>query len=304
MNKYLFDEYTSGNVYDTTPTNRIDLPYLLHKIKFPTLELVETVEQIRKAKENKQEQLKTALKATLPYYTPCVQVQGGRGYVNITGFTGLTVLDFDKLDSTNRAYELRNTFFEEYKWIIAGWVSPSGNGVKFIVKIPVVNNVAEYKAHYYALMELFEFNPWFDPCNLNAVLPLYYSYDTDLIVRTDAIEFTDTLEIEQEPIVNPEDYIFNFDEKGVEDAINHVSNTIDLIEVNGPGHQLLRTASFTAGNYARWGFFDLHEANVIMGNLIYLHPYLSKKANTYKKSADDGIKWGFDHPTEIKNKYA
>lgn len=299
MSNYKFDEFVGGEVYDTTTTNRIDLIEMLSLIKYPDYNLIQKIRNVQYARSIGDENLKAHYKSHLPYYTPCVQLSGGRKYDNITGFTGLTILDFDKM-KTDMAIEFKYKLFNEFSWIISAWISPSGGGCKFLVSIPIVKSVDEYKTYFYALMDLFEYNHWFDPANKNAVLPLYYGYDPDLLLRINFTTYTDTVELPVLDVVNVSDYSVYVTLSERDEAIQHIINTIKLIQENGPGHHLLRTASFTAGNYAAWGYWSREEAIQLMYNLIEQHPYLRQKKNVYKASAVDGIDYSIVRPTEIK----
>ena len=66
--------------------------------------------------------------------------------------SGLACLDFDKVISLNRLYnELRKS-----KYILSFWLSPSGNGVKALVRIPLVKSKEKYKEYYKAILSHFK----------------------------------------------------------------------------------------------------------------------------------------------------
>jgi len=66
--------------------------------------------------------------------------------------SGLACLDFDKLDDLNEISER----LKESEYIYSFWVSPSGNGLKALVKIPVVKDKEEYQEYYRAILRHFK----------------------------------------------------------------------------------------------------------------------------------------------------
>jgi len=66
--------------------------------------------------------------------------------------SGLACLDFDKLDDLNEISER----LKESEYIYSLWVSPSGNGLKALVKIPVVKDKEEYQEYYRAILRHFK----------------------------------------------------------------------------------------------------------------------------------------------------
>lgn len=297
MSNYKFNRFLGG-VYNTTVSDIIDLEQMLTEIKYPTQELINQVNAVRQASAADNEELKADLKKGLPIYLPCVQVSGGKKIENIVSFTGLTVLDFDHM-KPDYAIEFKYHIFNKYDWILASWISPSGRGVKCLVKIPLVTSLKEYKERYNALTIEFQYNHFFDTCNKNVVLSLYYSTDIDLLLRPNSTIYTDSVELEELPVVDVSDYTVMVTIQERDQAIQHISNTIGLVE--NSGHQLLSTAAIKAGNYAAWGYWSEQEAVNLLNNLIVRHPYLIKKEKTYKLTAKHMIHWGMTHPVEIKN---
>ena len=85
--------------------------------------MVDIIDQIAQAAKAGNVKLTNELKTHLYSFTPCVNVDKYRRYEQITAFTGLAVLDFDN------AAEFKEFIFDEYKEIIAAWLSPSKKGV-------------------------------------------------------------------------------------------------------------------------------------------------------------------------------
>lgn len=226
----------------------------------------------------------------LYYFTPCIVSDGlGRGYANIARFTGLLVLDFDHIDNAN---EFKYYLFNTLPSIVAAWLSPSKRGVKFLVKIPVVTSVDEFKAYFYGLGNMFEkFKGW-DGSPQNCVLPLFLSYDPDLLYRADAELWTqkgikiDEFKASDQPIVKVE-VTGDGEKEQVKRIILHLVNMI-----TDNGHPQIRAAAVTLGGYVASGYIDLFEAESFISSLIQNNLYLSKGVAGYIKTAKSAINLG------------
>lgn len=62
--------------------------------------------------------------------------------------SGFAIMDFDNLPDAEKYKEK----LKSDNFIFAAWISPSGNGVKALVKIPIVSSDDEYKKYYNALL--------------------------------------------------------------------------------------------------------------------------------------------------------
>jgi hypothetical protein len=177
--------YYEADIKRSTPLGSVTLEYLINAIRTPKKDIRNVFEEIRIAEENKDMAKKQALKSKLYSFTPCVYVNGPRKYSNIQHWTGLLVLDFDHLAS-DVAVEFKEYLFNEYKYIITAWLSASRHGVRALVKIPICTSVDEFK-HYFAGIErhLNCYNG-FDSAPKNCILPMFISYDADILHRNDA----------------------------------------------------------------------------------------------------------------------
>ena len=89
------------------------------------------------------------------------------------------VLDFDMVNDC----VLKRTQLSKYSFVKAAWISPSGNGVKCLVKIKDGKN---HKEHFKALQDLF---PEVDKSGINISRVCYESYDPDIFIREDEVAF-------------------------------------------------------------------------------------------------------------------
>lgn len=115
----------------------------------------------------------------------------GRNDKDILEHNNFLVLDFDGVYSPSEKKEQ----LKKYSFIKACWVSPSGNGVKALVKIKSGTN---HKEHFVALKEIF---PDLDPSGANVARVCYESFDPEIWVNENPVAF-DKLKKEKQIVVN------------------------------------------------------------------------------------------------------
>ena len=91
--------------------------------------------------------------------------------------SGLIVLDFDYVD-----VEATKTALATDDFIYSCWVSPSGKGVKALVKI---TNPERHRDHFRALIKYFEKTHGLeiDESGINESRACFESYDPDIIIK-------------------------------------------------------------------------------------------------------------------------
>lgn len=286
--------YYEADIKRSTPLGSVTLDYLINAIRTPKKDIRNVFEQIRIAEEIKDMATKQALKSKLYSFTPCVFVNGPRKYANIQHWTGLLVLDFDHL-ATDVAVEFKEYLFNEYKCIITAWLSASRHGVRALVKIPVCTSVDEFK-HYFAGIErhLNCYNG-FDTAPKNCILPMFISYDDNILHRTDAQTWsTKHIEIVPPPV---KQYIVDDKTSVIEKIIAKRINTI-----TDTGHIILRATSYLLGGYVGANYIDYNDAIALINNLIDSQSYLSKKPDVYKQTAKQMVDKGLNFPTYLQNR--
>lgn len=287
-------QYYSADIRDTRPLGDLDLWQFLMAIREPKPHIIEVFDRIRKADKDRDEATKAKLKTHLYYFTPAVMVDECRCYDSIREFTGLMVLDFDKLEPA-MAVELKTDLMQAYNFIIASWLSASGRGVRALVNIPQVSTVDEYKALFSGLMHLTDLGKinGFDRAPQNPVLPLFMSYDPDIqFADTPGIWETPYHPCERPPI---KQYKFEHSPTRVERLIK---SAIDRITDNG--HPQLRAAAFRLGGYVGAGYIDREEAVNMITHMIEANAYLSIKPDVYKKTAKTMIDKGTEKPLYLE----
>jgi hypothetical protein len=101
-----------------------------------------------------------------------------RAAKNIIKHSGFACLDFDDLPSFEGAVCLRDSL-QDNEYIYSAFISPSGNGVKAIVKIPP--EIENHKKYYEALCETFD--SFLDTKTKDVSRVCYESFDPDLFIN-------------------------------------------------------------------------------------------------------------------------
>jgi hypothetical protein len=284
-------QYYPAKVKSNKPLGFVSLGYFLNAQKNPKPETKKIFEAIVMAEESGNMELKSDLKQNnLYYFTPCVTLRQYRRYSDIISFTGLLVLDFDHIDN---AVDFKEFIFNEYKFIVTCWLSPSKKGVKAIVNIPISKYVDEFKQYYYALTNIFDVYDGWDPSNKNAVLPLFQSYDEDLLFREDPELFTQKAIDPNSLPKDPVHYSMPANIQGKERLIYKIAES-GIKDISSPGHPQLRSICIALGGYVATGYIDKLSIILHVDNLIKSNAYLQKGVKGYQQTArwaiDEGMK--------------
>lgn len=124
---------------------------------------------------------KKLIKNSLPAVTFC-GVFTSRKKENLKLGSGLAILDFDKISNV---FEFKNTL-KSNDYVFSCWISPSGNGLKALVKIPVIKDDAEYKLIFKQLKTIF---PDLDDSGSDISRLCFESYDPDIYINLDSEKF-------------------------------------------------------------------------------------------------------------------
>lgn len=170
----------------------------------------ELISDIRKEKDKTR---RNELKSKLPSYC----FGGEFTYRSVAGLvqpSGLCCIDFDNFESQKEAKDFKE-FLKDCPYIFAAFISPSGLGVKGLVKIPIVENPDEYNAYFNSLANFFGHPNW-DQNNSGIGRVCYESYDPSIYVNKSAAVW-DSKEIE------------DVEELGVSEAIIPVTSENRII---------------------------------------------------------------------------
>lgn len=282
--------YYEADIKKSIPLGVVSLDYVLNAIKNPKKDIKYIFEQIREAEQNKDMAKKAELKTKLYSFTPCVFIkQGSRKYANIDHFTGLMMLDFDHLPNIEYANEFKRYLFDNYDFIISCWLSASRHGVRAVVKIPICSSVNEFKDYFNGIAQILKSYKGFDMAPKNCILPLFISYDSDILIRENSTIWNKKHIIIEHPIIKQ--YIINDKTKSIEKIIQKKLN-----EITDSGHMILRATSYLLGGYISAGYIDEGYSIYMINKMIDEHHYLSQKASVYKQTAKTMIKKGQTQP--------
>lgn len=291
--------YYPADVTIPKPLGSVTLKQFLRANKNPSPDISGIFEQISAATLSGDRELKDKLKSKLYYFTPCVQTDGnGRCYANIIGFTGLMVLDFDKLEN---APAFKQFLFDAIPSIVAAYMSPSKKGCKFIVKIPICKTTDEFKSYFYGMGSYLEKYEGFDPSTQNCILPLYLSVDPDLLYREDAETWTERgYKIDEFKVHTGEievlDNISDKDRNRIKTIL-----TRSMEKIVDSGHFIVRSTALCAGGYVASGYYTQQEIEEILFSLIADNDYCKKNLRGYKQTAKEMIIKGMKSPLYLKN---
>ena len=110
--------------------------------------------------------------------------------------SGLICLDFDGYPTPEAMMSDKEAMSKD-QYVMAVFVSPSGNGLKVIVKIPA--EPENHKRYFEALQDHFN-SGYFDVTSKNISRVCYESSDTDMYINMDSVEWTDLADIEGKTI--------------------------------------------------------------------------------------------------------
>jgi hypothetical protein len=172
-------------IRDTSPFQIKDVCYYLDRIRNGKSKTA--VSNLRLETDSDK---KKAIKQNLP-----VVCFGGefvkRGNKYLKKSSGLLVLDFDKLTDP---IEFKENISKR-DFVFSAWISPSGDGVKVLVKIPNVDNDEQYKQFYNQINKEF---PEADNSGKDIARACFESFDENIYVNIEAENYS----------INYEDVIF------------------------------------------------------------------------------------------------
>jgi hypothetical protein len=142
---------------------------------------------LRKSLAEKKEEAYNKAKKSLPAFTPSGKFIGGRKLEFLADYSSCIILDIDKLTAS----ELQNAknLAAQSEFTYACFISPSGNGLKILVKI--TSDKANHKeafllvqAHYEAILKL-----EIDKSGKDVTRLCFYSWDENLYLNENASVF-------------------------------------------------------------------------------------------------------------------
>lgn len=276
-------QYYESDIKSTKPLGYVSLNYWIKSMVNPKEKFEAVFLAIEEASRSQNKAEKDKLKRELYYFTPCVVIKNQRKYINIVSFTGLMTIDFDGLE-TDYAIEFKKALFNEYKFIICAWLSASKKGVRALIRIPESKDVKEFKEYFNAIEQELGVYKGFDKAPQNCVLPMFMSYDKNILYRDDYCTWIKKYTPYVKPII-PQYFISNDStvvEKIVYSAINKITSN---------GHPQLRAIAYALGGYVSAEYISEYDAINLINKCIDSNPYLSRRtsgmnmAEVYKTTA-------------------
>lgn len=204
---------------------------------------------------------------------------------------GLVILDFDEI-----AVDILKPQIAQDKYTYACWISPSGNGLKVLVKI---QNPDHHRDHYRAILTHYEseYGVEVDSTSINESRACYESWDEDLVYNENAEVFTGMVSVREErtklAVAAPT--------KGTD--YNKVAIVASMVRraPEGEKHKELIKASYLAGGYVAAGRVDEEEiVDILFKEIEKKNPH---DLNHARNTILEGIEKGKEvPPSEVVNK--
>jgi len=158
----------------------VDLDKIIQRIKVG--KSIDIIEKVRKASNKKEaDEIKQDL--------PCILFAGQfseRNGNSLVKHCGLMCVDFDKYENDEVMLQHRR-LLERNPHFILLFTSPSGNGIKGVVRIPEATKETHPK-YFTAFQKEFDFDYWDKSCS-NVDRVCYESYDPDIYINLEATIF-------------------------------------------------------------------------------------------------------------------
>ena len=270
------------NFADTTAPKYVEIDYVLESIK--NCKIQKQVDELRcETDKKKRNELKKLL--------PCILFSGTfskRSDKSIIEHSGYVVLDWDNVTDL----EQKKAEIVKNEFIYACFISPSGNGLKAVAKIP--KDIQKHRGYYAGLVRAF---PELDATSKNESRICYASCDKDIYINTNAIEFTgfvDVKELQKMPLAELNRTVSN-DYSKANIALKLIRDSVD-----GQKHGELLKAAKLMGGYIAGGLIDEIEAIRLLETEIQLKGI--DDFDGAKVTIRDGIGYGKNEPITEKKK--
>ena len=159
---------------------------------------------LRKSFAEKKEEAYNKAKKSLPAFTPSGKFVGGRKLEFLTEYSKFIILDIDKLSTAD--LQKSKSIVAQSEFTYACFISPSGNGLKILVKIDTPKTehketFLKVQAHYENILKL-----EIDKSGKDVTRLCFYSWDENLYLNENAPTFVTSSEVAMplENVCHPE----------------------------------------------------------------------------------------------------
>lgn len=183
------------NIFETSTPFHIEIDKLLLRIKDGASKV--NVTEIRNTLDKAK---KDALKKNLPSVVFSGKFEN-REDKKCKEYSGFMVLDFDKVENL----ESKKNEITSKDFVYACWISPSGDGLKALVKIA---DPKRHRDHFKALEKEID---GIDASGINESRVCFESYDPEIYINENAKEYTKFVKVEKEvvsKVVNEHSEVF------------------------------------------------------------------------------------------------
>lgn len=216
---------------------------------------------------------------------PCVVFSGlleqGRKDSNLTTHSGFFVLDFDDLTDTNS----KKNQLKQDPYIYAAWVSPSGNGVKALVKC--LPNIEKHEAMFVAFSERY---PDVDMSGKNLSRLCFESYDPDIYINPYAKNF-DRTKTQEQALQERQERIQEKSQRPLKTAVAMIQSAPE-----GERHNTILKAARLAGGYVASGMLDEAETLEALKEAVRNKNFTKSELSIELKAVEDGLGHGMRDP--------
>ena len=254
-----------------------DVPYIvtldraLNRIKKGT----KSLDLIKKIRNENNKELRDEYKRKLPCYVFAGEFKE-RNQNGLQSHSGLCILDFDKFPTK---HELEKTLglLRNNKHVITVFLSPSGKGLKALIKIPKTDK-HNHPKYFKEFQKKFNYD-YFDVSNCNVDRVCFESYDPNIYINYNAEIFN--------PVLNDEGY--NVKDKVPLLPIENDERIVELIMkwnwsknfVEGERNNYIFDL---AGAFCEYGVSKEYAEGYILNNVVYGEFSESEARNTIKSA--------------------
>ena len=167
-----------------------DVPYDVPLCKvFERIRVGKSINLINQVRNAPDKKTADKIKSKLPciIFGGTFKERNGDGLIE---HSGLMVVDFDKYPSDEVMFDHLHEL-KKNNHFVALFISPSGKGIKGVVKIPKCNKLDHIK-YFKEFNKQFEYD-YFDKSNCNVDRVCFESYDPDIYINYDALTYEPTL---------------------------------------------------------------------------------------------------------------
>jgi hypothetical protein len=185
-----------------------------------------------------------------------------RDDASLSEHSGFCVIDIDHISSKNEVEYWKDTF-AGIKHVYSVFISPSGDGLKVIYKIPA--DIKMHRGHYMAILQdIGEMtNLEVDTTSQNESRLCFISYDPDIYINKDAVEFSDFIDLSEEVNEVADAIVPQGDGKTDFKKLAIAAEMIDKAQ-DGHKHTTLIKASYLMGGYIASGMVREDDARKML----------------------------------------